>query len=131
MKIEIRNSAKNALVPGKPSFYFIDKEEQEKFSMLGELYMCDTDYILNEVLPNIEKIWNGEKYWDSYRSPTYGAFDSYEFGYDATIIDFYKDISIINYNYFQDKMEVSSQEIYQLMTEWGHHLREWRDKSSV
>jgi hypothetical protein len=129
MKIEFRQSDKS-IIPNKPSFYFLDDEYKEKYWMLGELYMCDADYILNDVLPNIEKIWSGEKHWDEYRSPTYGAFDTYEFGYDATLIDFGKEKSVISYGYDDGEIEVPSEEIYTLMKEWGEHLKRWKNETA-
>jgi hypothetical protein len=129
MRIEFRQSDKS-IIPNKPSFYFLDDEYKEKYWMLGELYMCDADYVLNDVIPNIEKIWSGEKYWDEYRSPTYGAFDTYEFGYDATLIDFGKEKSIISYGYGDGEIEVPSEEIYTLMKEWGEHLKRWKNETA-
>jgi hypothetical protein len=130
MKIEFRQS-EQSIIPFKPSFHFLEDEYKEKYWMLGELYMCDVEYILDDVLPNIEKIWNGEKYWDEYRSPTYGAFDSYEFGYDATLIDFGKEKSVISYGFGDGEIEVPSEDIYTLMQEWGKHLVEWKLNNPV
>ncbi|MBK6389619.1 MAG: hypothetical protein KA109_04215 [Saprospiraceae bacterium] len=77
-------------------------------------------------MPNLEKIHNGELYWDPYRSTTYGPLDYYTFGYDATLIDFYKDKSIISYSYSDEEVEVPSEEVYQFMKEWSEALRAWR-----
>jgi hypothetical protein len=102
--------------------------EQNEYWWLHELNSCDADYILDDILPNLEEIMKGGKYWDPYRSPYCGYLDYYEFGYDATGIDFYKDKSIITYGYNEGKIEVPSEEIYQFMMEWGKYLREWREK---
>jgi hypothetical protein len=59
---------------------------ENEYWWLSELNSCDTDYIIYEVLPNLDKVIVGE-------------LSEYEFGYDATIIDFYIDRSIINYGY--------------------------------
>lgn len=126
MKVEFKQTEKS-LVPNKPSFYFIEAEDKEKYWMLGELYMCDVDYILDDVLPNIEKIRNGEKYWDPYQSPTCGAFDTFEFGYDATLIDFGKDKSIISYGFGEGNIEVPSEEIYDFIKAWGKELLKWKN----
>jgi hypothetical protein len=127
MKIEFRQSEKS-ITPYKPSFYFLEDEYKEKYWMLGELYMCDAEYILNDVLPNIEKIWSGEKVPDvSIRHHTIKLIDTYEFGYDATLIDFGKEKSIISYGFGDGEIEVSSEEIYSLMKEWGEHLLKWKN----
>lgn len=81
--------------------------------MLHELNRCDVDYILNDVLPNLNKVVSGE-------------LSEYEFGFDVTIIDFNKDVSVINYNFFENTMEVPSEDIYKFMQEWGERLREWK-----
>lgn len=120
----IRHNIKWEIKEYRPSLYI--EQDQGDLWTLSELNSCDTEYILNDVLPNIEKIWNGGKYWDPYRSPTYGAFDTYEFGYDATLIDFGKEKSVISYGYGEGEIEVPSKEIYQLMKEWGKHLKEWK-----
>jgi hypothetical protein len=99
----------------------------ENFGMLQEINRCNTDYILDEVLPNLKKIWKGELVQDPTIQEVY-LQNYYPFGYDATIIDFYKNISIINYNFFEDKMEIASEEIYHFMMEWGKYLDEWRKR---
>jgi hypothetical protein len=120
MKYQIKfNPTKN----NKP---YISLGEENDYWHLNELNSCDVEYILDDVLPNIEKIWNGEKYWDEYRSPTYGAFDTYEFGYDATLIDFGKEKSVISYGFGDGEIEVPSVEIYQLMKEWRDALLKWK-----
>lgn len=65
------------------------------------------------MLPNLEKVISGE-------------LAEYEFGYDATIIDFYKEKSIINYNYFEDTVDIPSEELYRFMCEWGDYLTNWK-----
>jgi hypothetical protein len=106
-----------------PSITFNDR----KFWMLDELNLCGVEYILDDILPNLEKIWRGELVQDPGRLDDF-LIDFYPFGYDATGIDFYKDKSIITYGYDEGKIEVPSEEIYQLMMEWGKYLREWREK---
>lgn len=121
-KITFNNTKNN-----KPG---ISLGEENDYWHLNELNSCDTEYILNDVLPNIEKIWNGEKYWDEYRSPTYGAFDTYEFGFDATLIEFGKEISVVNYGFREGSFEVPSEEIYTLLKEWGEHLMNWENETT-
>ena len=122
-KITFNNTKNN-----KPG---ISLGEENDYWHLNELNSCDTEYILNDVLPNIEKIWNGEKYWDEYRSPTYGAFDTYEFGFDATLIDFGKEISVVSYGFGEGSFEVPSEEIYTIMREWGEHLTNWKNETAT
>jgi hypothetical protein len=117
----------NPKINNKP---YISLGEETDYWHLNELNSCDTEYILNDVLPNIEKIWSGEKYWDEYRSPTYGAFDTYEFGYDATLIDFGKEKSIISYGFGDGEIEVPSEDIYTLMKQWGEHLKNWKNETA-
>lgn len=105
----------------KPSIHF-----DNATWWLNELNSCDVEYILEEVLPNIEKIWKGEKYWDPYRSPTYGALDTYEFGFDATLIDFGKKKSIVSYGFGEGSFEIPSEEVYQFMKEWTERLTKWK-----
>jgi hypothetical protein len=115
--------------PNMPCFSFINEEEQKKYWMISDIGMCDADYILDEVLPNLEKIRNGEKYWDTYRSPHYGYYDYYTFGGgELSYIDFYKDNTIITYDDGQHTLEIPSEEIYQFMMEWGKYLDEWRKR---
>ncbi len=96
-----------------PCFSFLNTNERENFWMLGELVFCDKEYILNNVLPNLEKV-------------VAGISVAYEFGYDATIIEFYTDKAIINYNYFEDKVEIPSKDMYRFMHEWGDYLMKWK-----
>ena len=110
----------------KPSISF---GEGNDYWYFNELNSCNIEYILDDVLPSIESIWKGEKYWDSFRSPTYGPFDSYEFGFDATSIDFGKERSIVSYGFGEGTFEVASEEIYKFMKEWGSYLKSWEDKS--
>lgn len=51
-----------------------------------------------------------------------GKLDKFEFGYDATIIDFYRDKSIINYDYLESELEFDSQCIYVFMKDWFKYL---------
>jgi len=115
--------------PTKNNKPYISFSEENNYWHLNELNSCDTEYILNDVLPNIEKIWSGEKYWDEYKSPTYGAFDTYEFGYDATLIDFGKEKSVISYGFGDGELEVPSEEIYIFMKEWGENLKKWKNET--
>ncbi len=108
----------------KPYLAFDDDND---FWHLHELNACDAEYIIDEVFPNLEKIRNGELYWDPYRSSAYGPYDSFEFGFDATIIDFYKDKSVINYGYWEGKIEVPSEDIFKFMKEWRDELVKWRE----
>jgi hypothetical protein len=98
--------------PNVPSFSFLDKEEKEKYWMLGEIVFCDKNYTINEVLPGLTNVMSGE-------------LEEYEFGYDATIIDFRKDKSVINYNYFEDRIEIPSEDLYRFMSEWRDYLIKW------
>jgi hypothetical protein len=102
--------------PNMPCFSFLNEEEREKYSMLGEIAFCDKDYIIEDVLPNLSKVMSGE-------------LPEYEFGYDATIIDFYKDKSVINYNYFEGKLEIPSEDLYRFMREWGDYLIKWKQNT--
>lgn len=106
----------------KPGLYI--EPGQGDLWNLSELNSCSPEYILNEVLPNLEKILRGEKVQDPTR-PDEHLVDFYEFGYDATIIDFYRNTSIINYGYWEGKIELNSDVIYTLMQEWGNCLRQW------
>lgn len=106
---------------GKPGINF-DKD----YMCLNELNSCDVDYILYKVLPNLEKIKHGEFVQDPCRQDEH-LVDTYDFGYDATIIDFGREKSVINYNFFSGKLEVLSEDLYQLMFEWGDYLKSWKD----
>lgn len=87
--------------------------QNEEFWMLHELNRCKIDYIVNDVFSKIESVINNE-------------IESFEFGYDATIIDFFKDRAIINYDYFEEQMEIPSSDIYQLMKDWRDALIEYK-----
>lgn len=104
-------------------------EFDDQYWMLQELNRCYPDYILSDVLPSIEKVRNGELVQDSTRQDIC-LIDTYEFGYDATIIDFGKEKSIISYGYGEGTIEVASEEIYTLMQEWGKYLREWKNSKT-
>ena len=112
-------------IPNKPTFIFLDDVVEKKFWMLGELYACDVEYIIEKVIPNLDKIMKGELVQDPTRQDEY-LVDYYEFGYDATIIDFYKDKCIINYDFWQSKFEAPSEFIYEFMKEWAKHLEYWK-----
>ena len=83
--------------------------QNEELWMLHELNRCKIDYIVNDVFRNLESVNNNE-------------IESFEFGYDATIIDFFKDHAIINFNYFEEQLEVPSSDIYRLMKDWRDAL---------
>jgi hypothetical protein len=99
----------NRHFPNMPVFSFVNEKESLEFWMLGELVFCDKEYIINEVLPNLDKVINGD-------------LEVYEFGYDATIIDFHNYRSLITYNYFENETEVPSQDLYNFMHNWGNFL---------
>ncbi len=88
----------------------------DKFWMLHEINRCDLKYILDDVLPNIDKVKSG-------------ILETYEFGYDATIIEIKKDKAIINYNYFEDEIEIESFIVNNFMHEWGIYLKKWQSNN--
>lgn len=96
---------------------------EDSYIYMNELNSCDTGYILDDILPNLERIMNGEQLWEPHYKKN---VDYYLFGYDATIIEFMKEESIIHYDYGDKEVEVPSQEIYDIMQEWGRYLREWK-----
>jgi hypothetical protein len=89
------------------------KFTNEKYSMLQELNRCDADYIIDEVLPNLGKVLSGD-------------LKNYEFGFEATLIDFYEEKATINYNYGDNQLEIGSQPIYEFMLCWRNALVEWK-----
>lgn len=89
-----------------PTFGFINSEADSKFWMLYELSFCDKDYIVNDVIPNLVKVNSG-------------LLERYDFGYDATVIDYHVGTSVINYNYWEDTLEIDSKEIFQFLSTWG------------
>ena len=110
ISFEIRkNKEGSGFDPDFPLLKFSD----EKYFMLHELNRCDADYIIDEVLPNLEKVFSEE-------------VASYEFGYDATMIDFYIDKAIIHYNYGEDQLEIGSQPMYEVMLCWRDALVDWK-----
>jgi hypothetical protein len=107
---EIRkNKEGTGFEPNFPLLRFID----EKYIMLQELNRCDADYIIDEVLPNLEKVLSEE-------------IASYEFGYEATMVDFFIDKAIIHYNYGDDQLETGSLPIYEVMVCWRDALVDWK-----
>ena len=90
------------------------KFTDEQYFMLHELNRCDADYIINDVLPNLEKVYSEE-------------LDCYEFGFEATLIDFFIDKAIIHYNYDDDQLEIGSQLIYEVMVCWRNALVDWKN----
>ena len=108
---------------GRPAVNFNDPA----LWWLSELNSCNPDYILDEVMPNLEKIWIGEKVPDiSIKHHTIKLIDTYEFGYDATLLDFGIKTTVISYGYGDGSIEVPSSEIYQFMKEWAEQLEKWR-----
>lgn len=95
--------------PNMPVFTFIDVDEGENFWMLSELLFCNLEYVIDKVLPNIKKVFSGELL-------------EYEFGYDATIITLKKEVAIIDYNYFENRMEIPAQPMYDFVIAWGEFL---------
>ncbi|CAA0166724.1 hypothetical protein [Tenacibaculum maritimum] len=96
----------------------IGKKYSFDISMSGEHYMlCELSLILSkkagglglkylqEIIFNLELVLTSE-------------IEEYEFGFDSTIIDFKKEKSIINFNYFEDEIEVDSMPLYQMMNDW-------------
>ncbi len=78
-------------------------------------------------MPNLEKIYVGEKVPDiSIKHHTIKLIDTYEFGYDATLLDFGIKTTVISYDYGDGSIEVPSSEIYQFMKEWAEQLEKWR-----
>ena len=102
------------------------------YSIMNEINSCDYDYLIDDVMPNLEKIRQGEllRYPDTDEGK---LVDSYEFGYTATMIDFYKNKSIIDNTWDDDfiKIEVPSEDIYQFMKEWTDKLIKWRNSQNV
>lgn len=90
-------------------------EEGDSYWPIVELNSCSTEYIVDEVLPNIKMVLSGE-------------IKVFEFGYDATIVDFNKQISTINYNYFENKIEIESELLFHFLQEWTNQLISWRSK---
>ena len=110
ISFEIRkNKEGSGFDPDFPLLKFSD----EKYFMLHELNRCDADYIIDEVLPNLEKVFSEE-------------VASYEFGYEATMVDFFIDKAIINYNYGEDQLEIGSQPMYEVMLCWRDALVDWK-----
>jgi len=93
---------------GFPLLKFLD----EKYTMLHELNRCDASYIIDDVMPNLEKVLAGD-------------LDSYEFGYDSTLIDFLKNKAVISYNFGDDNLEIGSGLVYNFMRVWCEYLVKW------
>ncbi|MCL5244251.1 hypothetical protein M4I21_00415 [Cellulophaga sp. 20_2_10] len=96
----------------------IGKRYSFDISMSGEHYMlCELSLILSkeaggsgvtyleEIVSNIELVLSSE-------------IEEYEFGFDSTIIDFKKEKSIINYDYFESEIEVDSVSLYNVINDW-------------
>ena len=100
--------------------------------IMNEINSCDEEYLINEVMPNLEKIKKGEliRYPDTDEGQ---LIDSYEFGYTATMIEFYKDKSIVDNTWDDEflKIEIESEEVYHFMKEWINKLVEWRKTKIV
>lgn len=80
---------------------------------LAEFSNMEKQYV-NKIVDHLEKVFEGE-------------LETFEFGYDATIIDFMRDRSIINYEYFEKQTEISSQIIFQLMRDWRDYLNQFNN----
>ena len=96
--------------------YGLDISLNGKHDMLCELTLLMHDeaggkglQYVQSVIDNLELVLSEDK-------------ECTEFGYDATIIDFFKDKTIINYNYFEDQLEISSSDMYNLMKDWRDAL---------
>lgn len=102
------------------------------YSIMNEINSCDYEYLIDTVIPNLERIRRGEliRYPDTNEGQ---IINSYEFGYTATMIDFYKDKSIIDNTWDDDfvKIEVSSDDIYKFMKEWTDKLIRWENSRNV
>jgi len=96
----------------------IGKRYSFEISMSGEHYMlCELNLILSEqaggsgityleeIILNMELVLSSK-------------IEEYEFGFDSTIIDFQKEKSIINYDYFESEIEVDSVSLFNMMNEW-------------
>jgi hypothetical protein len=112
IQFEIRENKKGS---GFDHHFPLLKFTDEKYFMLHELNRCDINYIIDEVIPNLEKVRSND-------------IDYYEFGYEATLIDFYKDYAIINYNYGDAQLKIESQPIYECLLCWRNALVEWKNK---
>jgi len=102
------------------------------YSIINEINSCDDSYLIEEVMPNLEKIKRGERI--KYPNTNEGQLiDSYEFGYTAIMIDFYKDISIIEDTWDDDfiKLEVNSTEVHQFMKEWVDKIIQWKNSMNL
>jgi hypothetical protein len=91
------------------------KFTNNKYDMLHELNRCDADYIIDEVLPALDEVLAGEQV-------------TYEFGYDATLIDFYNNKCIVSYNYGDDVLEAESKDVYEFMRAWCDSLIAFRNR---
>ncbi len=96
----------------------IGKKYSFDISMSGEHYMlCELNLILSEQaggsgIPYLKEIiFNMELVLSS-------KIEEYEFGFDSTIIDFQKEKSIINYDYFENEIEVDSVSLFNMMNDW-------------
>lgn len=100
------------------NLYKIGKRYSFDISISGEHYMlCELSLILSEeaggagvgylkeIVSNIELVLSSE-------------IEEYEFGFNSTIIDFQKEKSIINYDYFENEIEVDSVSLYNVINDW-------------
>lgn len=92
---------------GNPSFVILSEE----LLPLAEFANMEKDYV-NKVVKNLDAVLEGK-------------MKVYEFGYDATIIDFKPNRSIVNYEYFEKQKGIDSQKIYQLMKDWETYLNQF------
>ncbi len=94
---------------GRPTFSFLNMDESEKYWMLYELQWCDHEYFIHDVILGLEKVNSGE-------------LGSYEFGYDATIIEYKPKESTIYYNFGDNTIQIDSTTIYHFIRDWVNYL---------
>lgn len=107
----------------KASLTDIGKKYSLDISMSGEHDMlCELNLILsaNAGGRGVEFL---KEILDNLSSVLLGQLEEYEFGYDATIIEFRKNQTIINYNYFEDELPIESESIYNLVKDWYEELK--------
>lgn len=98
--------------------FILLEETAEKYFMLYDLTLCiskeaggaGVNYII-KVVENLEAVLRGE-------------MQEHEFGYDYTIVDFRKEVSVVNYDFFGSEIEIESESLYRLMRDWRDYLIE-------
>ncbi|MBB6460250.1 hypothetical protein [Flammeovirga kamogawensis] len=98
--------------------YEIGKKYSFDITMTGKHYMlCELSLTLSKEAGGL-----GVKYLKKIKENIElvlsSKIDVYEFGFDSTIIDFKKEKSIINYNYFRSEIEVDSISLYDVIKDW-------------